>query len=588
MLQIALCSASCILLCSRTTAFAAAVAHPGPRHSARPCCGLRRSLSRCSTRLGCSPRGDEKSCAHSPLPTHRPTTMHSALPSIGPALRDLLPPTASTAASARAPRPFPALADASVLGRSLLCAPAMAGLHSRLQWPPMRAEALRCAHADGCRLSGKKDRTQTSGLAGAAASPASSAVAATGLQQSSMAAAQSAVQSVSAANGARPRHPSPPAPTFASADSHAAAAASTPVAPAASANPWNRHVIAASAAAAAQAGFSRDTRDPSSNKRANPAAGGGSYQRDDAPPSSQQQYRNGGGAGRKADDADSDGGRFKRPRGSSSSVSSASPTPPDPSDAAPALPANPFVTGSDKLMQDAIKKHGSKAAAEAALKRDRDASASAAAAASTSSTAARSLGGKRFVPPYAKKDSGSSASSSGPINPMLALALAGPHGKEGEVHPRLQGLDPKLIEMITMDMMSSPGVKWEDIAGLEFAKKTIREIVVWPLLRPDMFTGLRGPPKGLLLFGPPVSAPLWSLPTCLRNPRSCCEGDPFSSLAAVCFLLFNVHSGHGQNSDRQVCGLRVSLQILLDLRVESDEQVAWRRREACAHIVCCG
>lgn len=52
-------------------------------------------------------------------------------------------------------------------------------------------------------------------------------------------------------------------------------------------------------------------------------------------------------------------------------------------------------------------------------------------------------------------------------------------------------------------MDNGPPMTWDDVAGLEFAKKTIKEIVVWPMLRPDIFTGLRGPPKGLLLFGPP-------------------------------------------------------------------------------------
>ncbi|CEP00553.1 AAA+ ATPase domain-containing protein [Plasmodiophora brassicae] len=95
-----------------------------------------------------------------------------------------------------------------------------------------------------------------------------------------------------------------------------------------------------------------------------------------------------------------------------------------------------------------------------------------------------------------------------PGKPRASKPVPGPDASESgfEMPENLQGLnlDPKLVEMILSDLMDkSPGVRWEDIAGLEFAKKCVREIVVWPMLRPDIFTGLRGPPKGLLLFGPP-------------------------------------------------------------------------------------
>ena len=46
-------------------------------------------------------------------------------------------------------------------------------------------------------------------------------------------------------------------------------------------------------------------------------------------------------------------------------------------------------------------------------------------------------------------------------------------------------------------------VTFDQIAGLEFAKKSVVELVCWPMARPDIFTGLRSLPKGLLLFGPP-------------------------------------------------------------------------------------
>ena len=33
-------------------------------------------------------------------------------------------------------------------------------------------------------------------------------------------------------------------------------------------------------------------------------------------------------------------------------------------------------------------------------------------------------------------------------------------------------------------MDHGPAVTWDDIAGLDFVKKTVKEIVIWPMLRP--------------------------------------------------------------------------------------------------------
>ncbi|MCS7110232.1 MAG: AAA family ATPase [Candidatus Caldarchaeum sp.] len=46
-----------------------------------------------------------------------------------------------------------------------------------------------------------------------------------------------------------------------------------------------------------------------------------------------------------------------------------------------------------------------------------------------------------------------------------------------------------------------PNVHWDDIVNIEEAKKAIRESIVFPTKRPDLFP--LGWPRGILLFGPP-------------------------------------------------------------------------------------
>ncbi|KAL1414176.1 hypothetical protein MTO96_007657 [Rhipicephalus appendiculatus] len=77
-------------------------------------------------------------------------------------------------------------------------------------------------------------------------------------------------------------------------------------------------------------------------------------------------------------------------------------------------------------------------------------------------------------------------------------------GSEGRRVSSLKGVDSRLAHMILDEIVDGgPEVLFSDIAGQEVAKQALSEMVILPTDRPELFTGLRAPPKGLLLFGPP-------------------------------------------------------------------------------------
>ncbi|XP_065146298.1 katanin p60 ATPase-containing subunit A-like 2 [Paramisgurnus dabryanus] len=61
-----------------------------------------------------------------------------------------------------------------------------------------------------------------------------------------------------------------------------------------------------------------------------------------------------------------------------------------------------------------------------------------------------------------------------------------------------------LAAVISKDIyLHNPNVRWDDIIGLEAAKRLVKEAVVYPIKYPQLFTGILSPWKGLLLYGPP-------------------------------------------------------------------------------------
>lgn len=76
--------------------------------------------------------------------------------------------------------------------------------------------------------------------------------------------------------------------------------------------------------------------------------------------------------------------------------------------------------------------------------------------------------------------------------------------KDNYMGSKVHGVDAIACRQIMKEIVvQDEEVHWDDIAGLVNTKNSLKETVVYPFLRPDLFKGLREPIRGMLLFGPP-------------------------------------------------------------------------------------
>ncbi|EGR27561.1 hypothetical protein IMG5_194240 [Ichthyophthirius multifiliis] len=112
----------------------------------------------------------------------------------------------------------------------------------------------------------------------------------------------------------------------------------------------------------------------------------------------------------------------------------------------------------------------------------------------------------------------------------------------------------KLISIIESEIIeNAANIKWDDIAGLKSAKTTVYESIIWPMLNPQIFTGIRAPPKGLLLFGPPGTGK-----TLIGKAIACESNSTFFSISAS--SLTSKWVGEGEKMVKVLFKLAISKQ----------------------------
>ncbi|KKA30851.1 hypothetical protein TD95_000733 [Thielaviopsis punctulata] len=101
---------------------------------------------------------------------------------------------------------------------------------------------------------------------------------------------------------------------------------------------------------------------------------------------------------------------------------------------------------------------------------------------------------------YLAEESAKSAASGGKA--AQAMGSGGTSGGKGKSDDDEES--KKLRNALSSAILQErPNVRWDDIAGLDSAKETLKEAVVLPIKFPSLFQGKRQAWKGILLYGPP-------------------------------------------------------------------------------------
>ena len=103
------------------------------------------------------------------------------------------------------------------------------------------------------------------------------------------------------------------------------------------------------------------------------------------------------------------------------------------------------------------------------------------------------------------KPSQASGQSTSSAANMPDQKVSSPQHSTVSSQPQFYKSQNPLVQTIKSELYvdhSQLNTQWDDIAGLKEAKQKLQESAILPLVRPDLFTGLRKP-RNILLYGPP-------------------------------------------------------------------------------------